>query len=88
MRRTRRCPLSANSGHQVIRAGLLLVGRYGRGYCVLIGVSAGTNSVIAMFAGERGLTTGGFVIERQTVELVLLRRRNCDVTISPAVVRG
>ena len=53
----------ASTAAGAIRAGLLLIGRYGRSYCVLIGVSAGTNSVIAMFAGERGLTTGGFVIK-------------------------
>ena len=47
----------------MIRAGFLLVGRYRRGHCLLIGLSAGTNSVIAMFAGERGLTTGGLVIK-------------------------
>ena len=57
----------------------LLLGRYGRGYRGLVCLTAGANSIIASLAGERGLSTAGFVIERKAFELVLLRRRNRDV---------
>jgi hypothetical protein len=37
------------------------------------------------FAGKRGPSAAGFVIERKAFELVLLRRRNRDFGIGPAV---
>jgi hypothetical protein len=42
-------------------------------------------SMRCAFAGKRGPSAAGFVIERKAFELVLLRRRNRDFGIGPAV---
>ena len=42
----------------------------------------------APLTGKRGLAPCGFMIEREPLELVQLRRRNCDVAIGPAVGGG
>jgi len=54
----------------------------------VVAVAAGANRIIASLAGKRSLSTTGFVIEGQAIELVLPRRRNRDVTIGPTVGRG
>src|SRR5262245_1370929 len=56
-----------------------------RSFCCLVAVASGANSIIASLAGKCGLSTAGFVIERKAFELVLLRRRNRDIRIGPAV---
>src|SRR5689334_2466515 len=65
--------------------GLLLLGRDGRSCRNLIGVAAAANCIVTPLAGKRGLSPGGFMIERKALELVLLRRRNSSVGIGPAV---
>src|SRR4029079_14408130 len=54
----------------------------------LVGVAAAADGVIAPLTGRRGLAPCGFMIEREPLELVQLRRRNCDVAIGPAVGGG
>src|SRR6478736_9167115 len=76
----RQCQLSANWS----RTSLLRCRSQRR----LVGVAADANSIITPLAGKRGLSSGGFMIEREALELVLLRRRNRDVGIGPAVGGG
>ena len=51
-------------------------------------VSADADGVVAPHARQRGLTAGGFMIERKTLKLVCLRRCDRNVAVGPAVGRG
>jgi hypothetical protein len=56
-------------GHRFC-AGLLLLRRYGRRRC-LAGVTTGTDNIIVSLASKRGCSTGGLVIERKTLKVIL-----------------
>src|SRR6516162_5118453 len=49
------------------------------------GRRAGANAVSEAFACERRFAAGGRVVERELLELVIARRRNCEVRVGPAV---
>src|SRR5262249_13324974 len=56
--------------------------------CGFIDVPACTDYIVAALARQRGHATGGLVIERQPLELVLFGRRDGDVSVRPSIGSG